>query len=313
MFAQFKTLPQLFDFFKDEQSCMSYWEQIRWNGNITCAHCNAENPYKTNRGYKCRNVDCQKKFSALVGSIFENTKIPLRTWFAAIWLCANNSKGISSVNLAQHLSIHQKSAWFLLHRIREVFMEVAPEALGGEGVMVETDTTFVGGKVKNMPKSKRRSIRNKEAKGNDNKTVVSAYVERGGIVRFDVLQKHEDEKQLVLKHVDADSILMTDEAYLYKTVGKEFAAHETVNHSMDEYVREKVFHTNTVEGAFSMFDRMVMGVYHYISPKHMQCYCNEVAFRYNFRKENGTAKFENAVLKCSGRRLKYAILTSAKC
>lgn len=304
MLADFKTLPQLFDFFKDEQDCMSYWEHIRWNGNVTCAHCNAENPYKTNRGYKCRNKECQKKFSALVGSIFENTKIPLRTWFAAIWLCANNSKGISSVNLSKQLGIHQKSAWFLLHRIREVFMETSPEQLGGGGVIVETDTTWVGGKVKNMPKSKRRAIRG-QSLGNANKTVVSGYVERGGVIRFDVLDKHESEKELVLKHIDKESVLMTDEANYYRVVGQQFAAHETVNHSIDQYVREKVFHTNTIEGAFSMFDRMIMGVYHYISPKHMQAYCNEVAFRYNTRKDNSAMKFEGAIIKCGGLRLKY--------
>lgn len=100
---------------------MVYWEQIRWNDNVTCQHCNSVNPYKTNRGFKCRNIECQKKFSALVGSIFENTKISLRNWFGAIWLCANTSQGVSSVKLAKQLGIHQSSAWFLLHRIREAF------------------------------------------------------------------------------------------------------------------------------------------------------------------------------------------------
>ncbi len=119
MFADFKTLPQLFDFFKDEVICSTYWEQVRWEGNVTCPHCDSVNPYKTNRGYKCRNIECQKKFSAITGTIFENTKMPLRTWFAAIYLCSNHKKGISSLQLSRDLGIHQKSAWFLLHRIRK--------------------------------------------------------------------------------------------------------------------------------------------------------------------------------------------------
>jgi len=287
MFAEFKTLPQLFDFLKDEATCIAYWEQVRWHGNVTCVHCGSENPYKTNRGYKCRNKECQKKFSAITKSIFENTKLPLRTWFGAIFLAVNHKKGISSLQLSRDLGIHQSNAWFLLHRIREVFNLISPEKLGGEGVIVETDTTIVGGKVKNMHKSKRKS---KGKKGfaktgiNDNKTAVTAYVERGGNIRFDVKDNNETEKGLVKIHVDTDSILMTDDANCYVEVGKEFAAHEVVNHSMDEYVREKVWHTNTIEGAFSHFDRMVIGVYHNISRKHMQAYANECAYRYNTRK-----------------------------
>lgn len=308
MFAQFKTLPQLFDFFKDEQTCITYWEQIRWSGNVTCPHCEAGNPYKTNKGYKCKNVECQKKFTAIVGTVFESTKLPLRTWFAAFYLCANHKKGISSLQLSRDLGIHQKSAWFLLHRIRETMKEITIIQLGGEGMVVETDTTIVGGKVKNMHKSKRKSKGKKgydKSDKMDNKTAVTAYVERGGNIRFDVKDEGETEMGLVKKHVDTDSILMTDDAHCYKNVGKEFAAHEIVNHSMDEYVREKIWHTNTIEGAFSHFDRMVIGTYHNISRKHMQAYANECAYRYNTRKVTQPVRFEETVLKCSGVRLTY--------
>ncbi len=307
MFAQFKTLPQLFDFFSNEDVCMSYWEQVRWNGNVTCPHCGSENPYKTNRGYKCKNIECQKKFSSLVGSIFENTKIPLRTWFAAIYLCTNHKKGISSLQLSRDLGIHQKSAWFLLHRIRQTLMEIAPEALGGEGVVVETDTTIVGGKTKTMSKKKRSSFKGDRNAAMANKTAVSAYVERGGNIRFDVVDANENEPDLVRKHVDTGSVLMTDTANAYVAVGKEYAAHESVDHSKDEYVRGHA-HTNTIEGAFSHFDRMVIGVYHNISRKHMQAYCNESAYRYNTRKTTQTNRFEDTVMKCSGVRLKYDAL-----
>lgn len=309
MFAEFKTLPQLFDFFKTEEVCMTYWENIRWgNTGITCPHCEGGNPYKTNRGYKCKNIECQKKFTAIVGTIFENTKMPLRTWFGAIYLCANHKKGISSLQLGRDLGIHQSSAWFLLHRIRETMKEINIIKLGGEGCVVESDITVVGGKVKNMTKSKRKTFRNNKAATDDHKTLVSGYIERGGSIRFDVVDPHENEKDLIRKHVDTNSILMTDEAKPYIGVGKEYARHETVKHAMDEYVRDGVWHTNTIEGAFSQFDRMYVGTYHFISSKHMQAYANECAYRYNTRKANITTRFEDTVLKCSGVRLKYDVL-----
>ncbi len=306
MFAQFKTLPQLFDFFKDEETCIAYWERVRWNGNVTCPHCDAANPYKTNRGYKCKNIECQKKFTAIVGTIFENTKMPLRTWFAAIYLCANHKKGISSLQLSRDLGIHQKSAWFLLHRIRETMKEIQALPLGGEGVVVEADTTVVGGKVRNMTNKKRRELSKKGHNGN--KTNIVGVVERSGSIRFDVVDKDETESGLVVKHIDKSSALMTDNAMNFHLIGRDFAYHGTVDHGKGEYVKEKVIHTNTIEGAFSMFDRMYVGTYHYISNKHMQAYANECAYRYNTRKINSLMRFENAVLKCSGVRLKYDTL-----
>jgi len=311
MFAEFKTLPQLFDFFKDEAACMTYWEQVRWNGNTTCPHCESANPYKTNRGYKCRNIECQKKFTAIVGTIFENTKMPLRTWFGAIYLCANHKKGISSLQLGRDLGIHQSSAWFLLHRIRETFKELNAIQLGGEGVIVETDCTIVGGKTKTMSNKKRNAVKGDRNAAMANKTTVTAYVERGGNVRFDVKDPHENEPDLVRTHVDTGSVLMTDTANAYLVVGKEYADHQSVDHSKNEYVRDGYIHTNTIEGAFSHFDCMVIGTYHFISRKHMQAYANEVAYRYNTRKQNITTRFEDTVLKCSGVRLKYNTLTAS--
>lgn len=309
MFAQFKTLPQLFDFFKDEETCLIYWENVRWGATgITCPRCEAGNPYKTNRGYKCKNLDCQKKFTATVGTIFEGTKLPLRTWFAAFYLCANHKKGISSLQLSRDLGIHQQSSWFMLHRIRETMKDLNVIQLGGDGCIVETDTTIVGGKTKGMSNKKRKAMKGDRNAAMANKTAVTAYMERGGAVRFDVKDPHENEPDLVRKHVDTGSVLMTDTANAYVTVGKEYADHQSVDHSKDEYVRDGYIHTNTIEGAFSQFDRMYVGTYHYISNKHMQAYANECAYRYNTRKANITTRFEDTVLKCSGVRLKYDVL-----
>lgn len=313
MFAQFKTLPQLFDFFKDETTCIAYWEQIRWNGVATCPHCESINPYKTNRGYKCRNIECQKKFTSIVGTIFENTKMPLRTWFGAIYLCSNHKKGISSLQLSRDLGIHQKSAWFLLHRIRETMKEINALPLGGDGVIVEADTTIAGGKAANMHTSKRRSFKGNHNAAMANKTAITGYVERGGNIRFDVMDAGETEKGLLAKHVDAGSFLMTDDTHVYNEVAEQlYCAHEKVNHTRSEYVRDGFIHTNTIEGAFSMFDRMYVGTYHFISRKHMQAYANECAYRYNTRKSMEPVRFEDTVLRCSGIRLKYNNLIASK-
>ena len=308
MFADFKTLPQLFDYFKDDATCMAYWEQVRWGGNPICPHCDAENPYKTNRGYKCRNVECQKKFTSIVGTIFENTKMPLRTWFGAIYLCANHKKGISSLQLGRDLGIHQSSAWFLLHRLRETMKEIAIIPLGGDGSIVEVDSTIVGGKTKGMSNKKRNAMKGNREVAMANKTAVTAYLERGGNVVFDVKDAGENEPDLLRTHVDTGSVLMTDTANVYNKVGEEYADHMKVDHNKDEYVRDGYIHTNTIEGAFSHFDRMVIGTYHNISRKHMQAYCNESAYRYNTRKKDCPKRFEETVLKCSGVRLKYNTL-----
>ena len=306
MFAQFKTLPQLFDFFKDEETCLAYWEQIRWNGNTTCPHCEAVNPYKTKQGYKCKNVECQKKFTAIVGTVFESTKLPLRTWFGAFYLCANHKKGISSLQLSRDLGIHQKSAWFLLHRIRETMNEISALPLGGEGVVVEVDSSIVGGKVKNMSNKKRKEIKEGKRGINDNKTPILGVIERSGKIHLEVIKTVDGgEKDMVRERVDKGSVLMTDSATTYTTVGKEFAHHGVVDHSKHEYVKDEVYHTNTIEGAFSLFDRMYVGTYHYISNKHLQAYANECAYRYNTRKAAQPQRFEDTVLRSSGVRLKY--------
>lgn len=307
MFAQFKTLPQLFDFFKDEETCLAYWEQIRYgNGNPTCPHCGYEGgAYKTDRGYKCKNKECQKKYTSKVGSIFEASKLPLRTWFAAIYLCCNHKKGISSLQLSRDLDIHQKSAWFMLHRIRTAFGEINPEMLGAGGQVVEVDETYVGGKMKNMTHKKRKELVRKQ---NDNKTMMMGYVERGGHLRLEVDSDKKGILDNVKRNVSHEAVLLSDMNSGYKSAIEHFVAHEQIDHSNKEYVRNGVIHTNTIEGVFSQFDRMVIGTYHYVSPKHMQAYANECAYRYNTRKGNITARFEDVVGKCSGVRVKYEIL-----
>ena len=150
----FKSLIQLLDYFKDEQTCIEYYERLRWGNEPACPHCGCTNPYKTNRGWKCRDKECHKKFTVKVGTIFENSKISFRIWFAAIYLATTSKKGISSVQLATQLNITQKTAWFVLHRIREMLKSKSPDMLG-DGKMVEADEAYIGGKEQNKHRNGR--------------------------------------------------------------------------------------------------------------------------------------------------------------
>lgn len=310
MFGQFSNLYQLFDYFKDNEVCLAYREQIHWGGQPFCPHCSCEKVYKTNRGYKCANKECFKKFTAISGTIFENTKIPLRLWFGAIYLMTAHKKGISSLQLGRDLGVQQRTAWYLLHRIREILKENEPQMIGGDGVIVEVDETYVGGKIKNMSNTKRKEIKEKIRGINDNKSVVMGYLERSNKVRFEVLCRDCLIKDEVAENVDPASVLMTDSSSAYANIGKKYAHHGVVDHSKKEFVRDEIYHTNTIEGSFSLLDRMIIGIYHFVSPKHLQAYLNESAYRYNERKLSDPERFENAVRKCGNSRLKYHELIS---
>ena len=297
-----------------DAACREYLEMKRWGGVPTCFHCGVadEKHYKLNvkgefRGmYKCKS--CKERFTVTMGTMFEGSPISLRKWFIATFLFSAHKKGISSHQLARDLGVTQKTAWFMLHRLRLAFTDSNNDMLGGEGVVVESDTTITGGKVKNMSNRKRKEIKEGVRGINDNKTSVAGYIERSGKIRFDVIDANESEKELVTKHVDTTSVIMTDSATTYTTVGKEFAHHGVVDHSKSEYVKEEVYHTNTIEGAFSWFDRMVVGIYNQVTYKHLQPYCNELAFRYNSRKITDKMRFDNALVRTEGARLKYATL-----
>lgn len=313
MTTEFKSFASMLTALPTDAACREYLELQRWGGVPTCPHCDVvdANHYKLKtkgefKGmYKCKA--CKERFTVTVGTMFEGSPISMRKWFIACYIFSAHKKGISSHQLARDLGVTQKTAWFMLHRLRMAFADTDNEQMGGEGVIVETDVTIVGGKAKNMSNKKRKALLEDKTKRNDNKTSVTAYVERAGSIRFDVIDKGENEPNMLRKHVDTSSVLMTDTANAYLKVGKEFAFHGSVDHTKSQYV-DGVCHTNTIEGAFSLLDRMITGIYHYVSPKHLQAYCNENAFRYNSRKVTDKMRFDLALVKTNGVRLSYDAL-----
>lgn len=294
----FKSILQFQKEFSTDEKCREHLEQTRWNGTPACPFCGVTNVHRFPNGriFKCR--DCRKKFSVTVGTIYENSKVPLTKWYLATYILTTHSKGISSLQLATMLDVTQKTAWFLNHRIREMLTEKAPQLLTGT---VEIDETYVGGSDKNRHESKK--------KGKDAKAMVVGAVERGGTLKTKVIPQTtiENISEFITDTVEKGANMVTDESRAYNKVKHNYK-HDTVNHRSKEYVRGTV-HTNTIEGFWSILKKQIVGIHHSVSPSHLQRYCNESAYRYNNRTLTQDEKFEIALTNCEC-RLKYQDLIS---
>jgi transposase-like protein len=304
MFASFKTFPEMLAAFPTEQSAIDHLTAIRWANGKFCPLCGNSDEKKigtltgTNT-HKC--YACRKRFSIKVGTIFQDTKLPLRTWYAAIWLITNHPKGIASTTLATDLGITQKSAWFVLHRLRAAARTDSFNApLTGT---VAVDETMVGGQEKNKHAHKRI----KGARGSIGKTIVMGLVQKDGEVRAGVIDSTDSSELLaVIKaHIEPGSTVVTDEASGYKNVRRTYV-HRTVNHSKDEYVRDG-YTTNGVESIWALFKRQYHGTHHWISPKHMDAYLGEMAFRLNRRDQQRGQRVNSLLAQIEG-PLPYKVL-----
>ena len=289
--------------FHDETAAREHLERIRWPNGPVCPHCGAaENATrmegKSHRPGLLQCNSCREPFSVTIGSVMERSHIPLAKWVLGFHLIAASKKGMSAHQLGRMLGLTYKSAWFMAHRIREAMGEPNPGPLGGENKVVEADETYVGGKAKN------RAYRKAPPK----KAAVVSLVEREGEVRSlhvpNVAAKTL--RPILVKLASRKSTLMTDESNVYPAIGAEFANHESVNHSANEYVRLGGFaHTNTAENFFSIFKRGIYGVYHHVSEAHLGRYLGEFDFRYNNRKINDADRAAFAVRGAEGKRLTY--------
>jgi transposase-like protein len=296
------TLLEAIRYFSDAEVCVQYVAKLRWPDGPVCPRCEGrEHSYlKTRRVWKCKS--CKKQFSVKVGSIFEDSPIPLDKWLAAIWLIANSKNGISSYELGRATGLTQKSAWFVLQRIRLAMQAGSFDNWKGE---VEVDETYIGGKARNM----HSEIRKAKVKGTGmrHKTTVVGALERGGRVRLEVLPQASRRTlhPFVYGSVETGATLYTDNHRAY--ISLQDYDHRTVDHA-ERYVDGRI-HTNGLENFWSLLKRGLTGTYISVRPFHLFRYLDERAFTFNERHLDDLGRFETVLRSVAGRRLTYAQLT----
>jgi transposase-like protein len=295
-------------YFSDLDVAIDYVANLRWPDGPVCPRCDSrEYSYlKTRRIWKCKG--CKKQYSVKAGTIFEDSPLGLDKWLPAVWLAANSKNGISSHELGRALGITQKSAWFMLHRIRLAMQSRTYEMLGGT---VEVDETYIGGKARNMHHSGMHIPRDSgigRGRGTTNKTPVLGMVERGGRVRAHVI---DDIKKRTLQSYARDAIepgasVYTDALASYTGLGRDYD-HRTVDHAI-QYVDGQV-HTNVMENFWSLLKRGLHGTYISVKPFHLFRYLDERCFTFNEREDTDAGRFDKVLDAVAGRQLTYARLT----
>lgn len=288
----------------DERAAVEFMEAKRWGDLPACPHCGGLNPYqmkdaKTGErqaNYRWRCHDCKAQYTVRIGTVFEDSRIPMRHWCYGFWRAATSKKGVSALEIHRQTGLSYKSALFMLQRIRFAMADSVPDPLKG---VVEVDETYVGGKPRYTGQSKRGRGTNKQP--------VMAMVEREGRVVTKPITNVTGKtlKDAIRDNVDWNSAIITDENPSYKGIGKEYmGGHHTVCHSAKEYVRGDI-HSNTVEGFFSIVKRGLNGIYHSVSKEHLHRYMAEYEFRYNFRELEDGDRTVMAIKGAEGKRLRY--------
>jgi transposase-like protein len=309
-----KTLQAAIQHFSDYDNCREFMIGVRWlDGKVRCPYCNSEKvTYLANaRLYRCYEDHPKQKFSLKVGTVFEDSPIPLQKWLPAVWLVVNCKNGISSYELHRALGVTQKSAWFMLHRIRLAVQSKSFVKIGGPGSEVEVDETFIGGKARNMHKDRR--IKTKVREGNWGKAIVMGMLERGGHVKTKIVPNRRKPAlhAAIAETIEKGTQLYTDEHNGYMDIPPEYV-HSVVNH-LESYVSGRI-HTNGLENFWSLLKRGLNGTYIAVEPFHLFRYVDEQAFRYNNRatKENPLTdadRFHLALSQIAGKRLTFAEVT----
>jgi transposase-like protein len=319
-----KTLQEAIQLFADYENCRRFMIAVRWaDGKVRCPYCGSEKLtyLEKARLYRCYGDHPKQKFSLKIGTVFEDSPIPLEKWLPAVWLLVNCRNGISSYEIHRALGVTQKSAWFIMHRIRLAMQSGSFSKLGGPGREIEADEVFVGGRVKNMHEKRKaalREARNASLRGDTRligKTAVMGILDREQRkVRASVITStnRQTMQAEILKHVEQGSKIYTDEAPTYRGLPKGYT-HEFVNH-LKKYVNGRV-HTNGLENFWSLLKRGLNGSYVAVEPFHLFRYVDEQAFRYNHRKDDAGNKltdadrFKLALSQIAGKRLTFAEVT----
>ena len=293
-FTQFDSLLQVADYFTTNDICKQTIAEARWtDGEAVCPYCGKKHCKMGKDGrYLCK--DCRRKFNVTVGTIFENTKLPLRKWFMAMYLISSHKKGVSSLQIMRDVNVTQKTAWFLLHKIRGLYGITDEIALDGE---VEMDEMYLGGREANKHESKKTE--GTQGRSTKTKTPIFGMIQRGGNV---VAMKVDDTKgatimPIVSQFVEQGTTTYTDEASIYNKLDENGYNHEFVNHKQREYVRANDIHTNGIEGFWAHFKRVIFSTYHMVSKDYLQRYIDEQMYRWNTRNMSASYRFEDMFKK----------------
>jgi transposase-like protein len=306
-----KTLQQAIIHFADAGNCLAYMIKLRWPNGVECPTCGRKDVvFLANQNkWQCKSVHHHRQFTVKVGTIFEDSPIGLDKWLTAIWMLSNCKNGISSYEVARALGITQKSAWFMLHRIRLAMQNGSLLKMGGSGSEVEVDETFIGGAARFMHRDKHR--RRITETGTKDKIAVVGVLERGGEVRTAVVpnrRKHHLQKH-IQENVEPNTSVYTDALMSYMGLQHRGYEHKVIDHA-EKYVDGRV-HTNGLENFWSLLKRGLKGTYVSVEPFHLFRYLDEQALRYNLRKKpmDDLARFEHVASQVLGKRLTYAEVT----
>lgn len=284
--ARFNSLVSLVTYFKDNDVCKRFLKEQRWGDDVVCPYCGQHHCYTRKDGsFRCPH--CLNNFTVLKGTIFENTKVPLVKWFMAMYIISAHKKGVSSHQIARDIDVTQKTAWFILHKIRSLYGQEEQAELENE---VELDEAYIGGREKNKHESKKTE--GTQGRSTKTKTPVFGLVERGGRL---VARKVENTQgktlsPIIRRFVKPGSRIFTDEYIGYNSLEESEYTHSVVHHQAKEFAVGDAY-TNTIEGFWSQLKRMILGIYHFVSAKHLQRYVDEAVFRFNTRKESEGARF----------------------
>jgi transposase-like protein len=293
-FTNFNSIIEIVEYFKSEDICKQAIAEQRWaDGVVVCPYCGHTHCYECKDGrYTCKH--CSKRFSVLVGTIFENTKLPLIKWFMAMYLISSHKKGISSYDLARDIHVTQKTAWFLLQKVRSLYGQNDSTALDGE---VEMDEMYLGGREQNKHQNKRTE--GTQGRSTKTKTPIFGMVQRDGSL---VAMKVEDTKgttlmPIVSQFVEEGTTVYTDELSSYSKLVDNGYVHFFVCHNQREFVKANGIHTNSIEGFWAHFKRVVFSTYHMVSKDYLQRYIDEQVYRWNTRDMDESTRFEDMFVK----------------